>query len=55
MSGEPQVWCTDPVTGRWMRDPLQDGGGVWEDIARGIATAMLVGLVLANIAVWTFV
>ena len=55
MSGEPEVWTADPVTGRWVRDPLQDGGSALEDVTRGVATALLVGLVLANIAVWTFI
>ena len=57
MSGEPEVWTADPVTGRWVRDPLANSptGSALEDIARALGTALLMGLVLANIAVWSFV
>jgi len=52
--GEPEVWTPDPVTGRWVLDPLQDGGSAREDIARGAATAFFVALVLLNVALWSF-
>ena len=57
MNGEPEVWTADPVTGRWIVDPLANSptGSALEDVTRGVATALLVALVLANIAVWSFV
>ena len=57
MNGEPEVWTADPVIGRWIVDPLANSptGSALEDIVRGVATALLVALVLANIAVWSFV
>ena len=52
---QPEVWTPDPVTGRWILDPLADPNATARDIARALGTAGLFVVVLANVAAWAFV
>ena len=52
---EPEVWTVDPVTHRWVLDPLADPNATPRDIARALGTAGLFVVVLVNIAAWSFV
>lgn len=52
---QPEVWTPDPVTGRWVLDPLADPNATARDIARALGTAGLFVVVLVNIAAWSFV